>query len=262
MSTLVSTPTKTPKIPTPAVMAGPSRLTARPVDLSGGPNRSPALAATGTDPDAEAEAALDAPKLLAARRLAVTACPYLAVALHAMAIVPTYAVPTMGVDRHWRCYANPAFVRTHHGPRPGRRLAPRSLPPRPRPPHPGRPPHRGQRPPRRHRHPRHRPARPGPPRPRASPPQHRDGPGDQRRPLQGPARVDWTNRLEEPPLHRPPPPRRSPHPGIPEHPRARPVRGVPPRHHPNHGRRPLDRLRLGGPQHPHALGIRRGAPTP
>ncbi|WP_049871916.1 vWA domain-containing protein [Catenulispora acidiphila] len=62
---------------------------------------------------AQAAAALDAPKLLAARRLAVATCPYLAVALHAIAIVPTYAVPTMGVDRHWRCYVNPAFVSAH-----------------------------------------------------------------------------------------------------------------------------------------------------
>jgi predicted metal-dependent peptidase len=55
-------------------------------------------------------AALDIGKLLAARHLAVTACPYLATALHAMAIVPTYLVPTMGVDRYWRCYVSPAFV--------------------------------------------------------------------------------------------------------------------------------------------------------
>jgi predicted metal-dependent peptidase len=53
---------------------------------------------------------LDMGKLLAARRLAVEAGPYLATALHAMAIVPTYAVPTMSVDRYWRCYVSPSFV--------------------------------------------------------------------------------------------------------------------------------------------------------
>lgn len=117
-----------PRRPTPAVMAGPSRLTARPVVVA------PARAATGPEPaqsslapqnpaqaqggaqdeaQGQAAAALDVSKLFAARRLATTACPYLAVALHAIAVVPTYAVPTMGVDRYWRCYVNPAFVRTH-----------------------------------------------------------------------------------------------------------------------------------------------------
>jgi len=118
--------------PTPAVMAGPSRLTARPVNPFGPVNPVSPVEAAGspaaphtTDPTdaaptrdhqedrAQAAESLDAPKLLAARRLAVTTCPYLAVALHAIAIVPTYAVPTMGVDRYWRCYVNPAFVRIH-----------------------------------------------------------------------------------------------------------------------------------------------------
>ncbi len=94
-----------PLKPTPAVMAGPSRLTARPLDPPPRPK------ATHQHPDQDAATALDTSKLLAARRLAVTTCPYLAVPLHAIAIVPTYAVPTMGVDRHWRCYVNPAFVR-------------------------------------------------------------------------------------------------------------------------------------------------------
>ena len=60
--------------------------------------------------EATAAADLDMGKLLAARRMAVEACPYLATALHAMAVVPTYAVPTMGVDRYWRCYVSPSFV--------------------------------------------------------------------------------------------------------------------------------------------------------
>lgn len=40
----------------------------------------------------------------------MAACPYLATALHALVIVPSPAVGTMGVDRHWRCYVSPAFV--------------------------------------------------------------------------------------------------------------------------------------------------------
>ncbi|WP_051451780.1 vWA domain-containing protein [Actinospica robiniae] len=58
------------------------------------------------DPAAE----IDMAKLLAARRTAVAAAPYLATALHALTIVPSYGVPTMAVDRYWRCYASPAFV--------------------------------------------------------------------------------------------------------------------------------------------------------
>lgn len=57
-----------------------------------------------------AAADLDMGKLLAARRVAVDACPYLATALYAMAIVPSYGLPTMGVDRYWRCYISPSFV--------------------------------------------------------------------------------------------------------------------------------------------------------
>jgi predicted metal-dependent peptidase len=87
-------------------MAGPSRLTARPPAAVDTPD-------AGKHDRVDAAAALDTAKLFAARRLAVTTCPYLAVALHALAVVPTYAVPTMGVDRHWRCYVNPAFVIGH-----------------------------------------------------------------------------------------------------------------------------------------------------
>ncbi|MEZ0108517.1 hypothetical protein ABH920_002518 [Catenulispora sp. EB89] len=119
-----TTTVSTLKIPTPAVMAGPSRLTARPAGLpapwEGQPAKAAASQAAHHEADraerrdrAQAAADLDTPKLLAARHLAVTTCPYLAVALHAIAVVPTYAVPTMGVDRHWRCYVNPAFVRAH-----------------------------------------------------------------------------------------------------------------------------------------------------
>src|SRR5581483_5453592 len=53
---------------------------------------------------------MDMEKLLAARLHATRARPYLATALFALHPVASDRVPTMGVDRHWRCYASPAFV--------------------------------------------------------------------------------------------------------------------------------------------------------
>ncbi|MFC9975123.1 VWA-like domain-containing protein [Spirillospora sp. NPDC127200] len=53
---------------------------------------------------------MDRTKLLAARYRAATDRPYLAAALYALTVVPTPRVPTMGVDRHWRCYVSPEFV--------------------------------------------------------------------------------------------------------------------------------------------------------
>ena len=53
---------------------------------------------------------LDQVKLLAARYRAVADRPYLASAMYSLTIVPSDRVPTMGVDRHWRCYVSPAFV--------------------------------------------------------------------------------------------------------------------------------------------------------
>ncbi|MFE3900473.1 VWA-like domain-containing protein [Streptomyces sp. NPDC059153] len=53
---------------------------------------------------------LDMTKLLAARYRAATDRPYLASALYALSVVASTEVPTMGVDRHWRCYVSPAFV--------------------------------------------------------------------------------------------------------------------------------------------------------
>ncbi|WP_199551005.1 VWA-like domain-containing protein [Streptomyces sp. N35] len=53
---------------------------------------------------------LDTAKLYAARLQAVRARPYLATALFALHVVESRQVPTMGVDRHWRCYVSPAFV--------------------------------------------------------------------------------------------------------------------------------------------------------
>ncbi|RSS84611.1 VWA domain-containing protein [Streptomyces sp. WAC05292] len=73
------------------------------MDAPAGPPR-PA-AGSGPEP-----ARLDRAKLLAARYRAAEARPYLASALYALAVVPSPAVPTMGVDRHWRAYVSPRFV--------------------------------------------------------------------------------------------------------------------------------------------------------
>ncbi|MFB7875124.1 MULTISPECIES: vWA domain-containing protein [unclassified Nocardia] len=55
-------------------------------------------------------AGLDSGKLYAARLQAVSARPYLATALYALHLVVSRQVPTMGVDRYWRCYVSPVFV--------------------------------------------------------------------------------------------------------------------------------------------------------
>ncbi|AFR50104.1 vWA domain-containing protein [Gordonia sp. KTR9] len=49
-------------------------------------------------------------KIYAARLQAVRARPYMASALYALHLVESPRVPTMSVDRHWRCYLSPAFV--------------------------------------------------------------------------------------------------------------------------------------------------------
>ncbi|MEO3746563.1 VWA-like domain-containing protein [Plantactinospora sp. B5E13] len=54
--------------------------------------------------------ALDLPKLFAARLYAARVRPYLAAALFALRPVESRRVPTMAVDRHWRCYVSPTFV--------------------------------------------------------------------------------------------------------------------------------------------------------
>jgi predicted metal-dependent peptidase len=53
---------------------------------------------------------LDLDKLFAARLQAARARPYLATALFALHPVESRRVPTMAVDRHWRCYVSPGFV--------------------------------------------------------------------------------------------------------------------------------------------------------
>ncbi|MDR6977453.1 putative metal-dependent peptidase [Streptomyces sp. 3330] len=61
-------------------------------------------------PAAAAARPLDLDKLFAARLQAARARPYLATALFALHPVESRWVPTMAVDRHWRCYVSPAFV--------------------------------------------------------------------------------------------------------------------------------------------------------
>ncbi|OXY92312.1 DUF2201 family putative metallopeptidase [Streptomyces diastatochromogenes] len=58
----------------------------------------------------DAPGALDLGRLFAARLHAARARPYLATALFALHPVESRQVPTMAVDRHWRCYVSPAFV--------------------------------------------------------------------------------------------------------------------------------------------------------
>ncbi|WP_331770332.1 VWA-like domain-containing protein (plasmid) [Embleya sp. NBC_00888] len=53
---------------------------------------------------------LDLDKLYAARLYAARVRPYLATALFALHIVESRSVPTMAVDRHWRCYVSARFV--------------------------------------------------------------------------------------------------------------------------------------------------------
>jgi predicted metal-dependent peptidase len=53
---------------------------------------------------------LDLEKLFAARLHAARVRPYLATALFALHTVESRLVPTMAVDRHWRCYVSPTFV--------------------------------------------------------------------------------------------------------------------------------------------------------
>ncbi|WP_371934876.1 VWA-like domain-containing protein [Streptomyces sp. KL118A] len=63
-----------------------------------------------SEASADAADALDQDKLFAARLHAARARPYLATALFALHIVASRQVPTMAVDRHWRCYVSPGFV--------------------------------------------------------------------------------------------------------------------------------------------------------
>ncbi|QLY29246.1 hypothetical protein H0264_28760 [Nocardia huaxiensis] len=59
---------------------------------------------------AHTPAPLDLEKLYAARLYAVRVRPYLSTALFALHIVESRQVPTMSVDKYWRCYVSPAFV--------------------------------------------------------------------------------------------------------------------------------------------------------
>ncbi|MEV0271209.1 VWA-like domain-containing protein [Hamadaea sp. NPDC050747] len=60
--------------------------------------------------ESEPDRKLDRTKLLAARFRAATDRPYLASALYSLTVVESQTVPTMAVDRHWRCYVSAEFV--------------------------------------------------------------------------------------------------------------------------------------------------------
>jgi predicted metal-dependent peptidase len=63
-----------------------------------------------TRPTADTPKPLDLAKLFTARLQAARARPYLATALFALHTVESRRVPTMAVDRYWRCYVSPVFV--------------------------------------------------------------------------------------------------------------------------------------------------------
>ncbi|EKX63402.1 DUF2201 family putative metallopeptidase, partial [Streptomyces ipomoeae] len=70
-----------------------------------------AMPSTGsTRPTADTPKPLDLDKLFTARLQAARARPYLATALFALHTVESRRVPTMAVDRYWRCYVSPVFV--------------------------------------------------------------------------------------------------------------------------------------------------------
>ncbi|WP_082527074.1 VWA-like domain-containing protein [Kitasatospora sp. MBT63] len=87
-------------VPGPRTVPGP-----RPVpEGPGGPGNAKANA------NEDGPGTLDLEKLHAARLYAVRVRPYLATALFALTVVESRRVPTMAVDRYWRCYVSPGFV--------------------------------------------------------------------------------------------------------------------------------------------------------
>lgn len=79
-------------------------------DVTGTSSTARDKAGTTALPRAGAPAPLDVEKLYAARLHAARVRPYLATALFALNPVESRQVPTMAVDRYWRCYVSPAFV--------------------------------------------------------------------------------------------------------------------------------------------------------
>ncbi len=85
-------------------------MTPAALDSLGSPGAPAARNAPGAPPASNAPRALDREKLFAARLHAARVRPYLASALFALHPVESRTVPTMAVDRHWRCYVSAAFV--------------------------------------------------------------------------------------------------------------------------------------------------------
>ncbi|MFB7339968.1 VWA-like domain-containing protein [Streptomyces hydrogenans] len=97
-----------PSAPTPSAPAPSAPVPTTPTPSRPAPSRAaPDAARARVVPAGEA---LDHDKLYTARLYAVRVRPYLATALFALRVVPSRAVPTMGVDRHWRMYVSPGFV--------------------------------------------------------------------------------------------------------------------------------------------------------
>ncbi|MGW7357197.1 vWA domain-containing protein [Streptomyces sp. NPDC054802] len=93
---------------TPPVPETPALDEPAATSTPGGEDR-PATSPPARD-DAPATSPLDREKLYAARLHAARVRPYLATALFALHTVESRRVPTMAVDRHWRCYVSAAFV--------------------------------------------------------------------------------------------------------------------------------------------------------
>ncbi|WP_425541030.1 vWA domain-containing protein [Streptomyces coeruleorubidus] len=93
-----------PSTSTPGAAEAPGTPATPPTDTP----PTPYTPATAEAP--ETPGTLDRAKLFAARLHAARVRPYLATALFALHVVESRRVPTMGVDRYWRCYVSPAFV--------------------------------------------------------------------------------------------------------------------------------------------------------
>ncbi|WP_078901353.1 vWA domain-containing protein [Actinacidiphila yeochonensis] len=104
--TPVPAPAPTPAPPKAATGPKPSKPSPTPAR----PGTSGASRASGTSGLSAPSGRLDLDKLYTARLHAARVRPYLATALYALHTVESPQVPTMAVDRHWRCYVSPSFV--------------------------------------------------------------------------------------------------------------------------------------------------------
>ncbi|MBF6056350.1 hypothetical protein GO002_31500, partial [Streptomyces eurocidicus] len=92
------------------VAPGSSAVPGAAVGAPGAPGAPSVPGAPGPSVVPDAPRPLDLDKLYAARLHAARVRPYLATALFALHTVESRQVPTMAVDRYWRCYVSPVFV--------------------------------------------------------------------------------------------------------------------------------------------------------